>query len=51
MNEVYSRARQSGFEFKLLKGQCNKAYIELWACIRDEHSSRPAPKKIEQLTH
>ena len=49
LNELCRKARQRGFEFKFLKGQFNKAELELWGCVCGKHGRRAMPKKIDQL--
>jgi len=49
LNELCAKARQRGFEFKFLKGQFNKAELELGGCVCGKHGRRAMPKKIDQL--
>ena len=51
MKILCDAARESGFEFKLKKGQFNQPSIEFWGCILDGNGRRPQPKKVEQLVN
>ncbi len=34
-------ARESGFEFKLVKGQLNQPSVEFWGCVLNGQGKRP----------
>ena len=46
---LMERASESGFEFKLMKGQYNQAEIVLWGSICSGTGRRPMPGKVQQL--
>jgi hypothetical protein len=50
MRALAERARTSGFEFKLKKGQFNQETVEFWGCLLSKDGRKPQPKKIEQMT-
>jgi len=49
MIRLCKRASKSNMEFKLEKGQFNRAWIKFWGKILDGVGQRLDPKKVEQL--